>query len=151
MAGTIAVLCVAGLLAGGDGQKPTYRTESLNGKVIDLATALREAGVSADAQAAEKQFVLRRNDHTIQPLLCDDASRAFFLDKRLRDRNVEIQARVYSGLPYVQVLTFKIEHEGKLRTPEYYCETCTISVRFPQACPCCQGPMELRMKPEEEP
>jgi hypothetical protein len=46
------------------------------------------------------------------------------------------------------VITFKIEQDGRLQTPEYYCNICTISVRYPQVCPCCQGPMELRMKPQ---
>ena len=32
--------------------------------------------------------------------------------------------------------------------PEYYCDVCAISVLYPQICPCCQGPMELRMRPE---
>jgi hypothetical protein len=43
-------------------------------------------------------------------------------------------------------MNFEVEREGRLGTPEYFCEVCAISVRFPQDCPCCQGPLELRMK-----
>jgi rubrerythrin len=71
-----------------------------------------------------------------------------FLDDRLRDRPAEIRGRRYAGVPYLQVLSFKVKREGRLETPEYFCEVCAISVRYPQVCPCCQGPMELRMKPD---
>jgi hypothetical protein len=91
--------------------------------------------------------VLQEPDGTITPLLSDEASRALFLDKRLRDRPIMIHARRYPGLPYVQVVTFQVDEHGQWRTPEYFCDVCTISVRYPQICPCCQGPMILRMKP----
>ena len=120
----------------------------LTGRVLELTAALNSTGLTFDKEPIARQVVLQDRDGTITPLLSDDASRAFFLDERLRDRSAEIQARHYPGLPYLQVISFRIEENGRLRTPEYYCEICTISVRFPQSCPCCQGPMELRMRPE---
>jgi hypothetical protein len=89
------------------------------------------------------------NDGVITPLLPDEASRALFLDGRLRDRPVEVRGKKIHGVPYLQVVTFKVEQDGHFQTPEYYCVICTISVRYPQTCPCCQGPMELRMKPDQ--
>ena len=71
-----------------------------------------------------------------------------FLDERLRGSRTEIRGRRYAGVPYLQVSTFQVEREGRFQTPEYYCSICAISVRSPQICPCCQGPMELRMKPD---
>jgi hypothetical protein len=121
---------------------------TLTGQVVLLNDVLKSRGVQADQDALAKQVVLQSGDGAITPLLCDDASRALFLDQKLRDRPVEIQGRRLSGLPYLQVTRFRVEDKGKLRTPEYYCDVCTISVRFPQVCPCCQGPMALRMKPE---
>ena len=121
----------------------------LKGKVVTLATAIdfKKLAIRADPELAASAVVLLGEDGTITPLLSDEASRALFLDKRLRDRPAEVRGKRYGGLPYLQVITFKVEHDGKLQTPEYYCNICTISVRFPQVCPCCQGPMELRMKP----
>ena len=121
---------------------------TLTGTVVELAALLKARGLSSDTEPVSKQVVLRSADGTVTPLLSDDAGRALFLDERLRGRPTEINGLRYSGLPYIQVVSFKIEDEGRLRTPEYYCEICTISVRFPQICPCCQGPMVLRMKPE---
>jgi hypothetical protein len=121
---------------------------TLTGRVVELTAALKSTGLNFDEEPITKQVVLRGRDGTLTLLLSDDASRALFLDERLRDRPAEIKARRYPGNPYVQVITFQLEENGRLRTPEYYCEVCTISVRYPQICPCCQGPMELRMRPD---
>ena len=120
----------------------------MSGKVVLLADALKGSGLDFDVEPVSKQVVLKGDDGTITPLLSDDASRALFLDERLRNRRAEIAGRHHPGLPYIQVVSFQIEDQGRLRTPEYYCEICTISVRFPQICPCCQGEMVLRMTPE---
>ena len=90
--------------------------------------------------------MLLGDDRSITPLFRDDASRALFLDERLRDCRAEIQGRRFRGVPYLQVTTFQVEREGRLQTPEYYCSVCSITVGYPQICPCCQGPMDLRMK-----
>ena len=122
---------------------------TLEGKVLTLARALksRGLGLKADPEPTEKQVVVLAEDGVITPLLSDQASRALFLDKRLLDRRARVQGRRFTGVPYVQVLTFEVEEEGRWQTPEYFCEVCSISVPYPQACPCCQGSMELRMKP----
>src|SRR4051794_35747521 len=146
MAGWLALLLSLGLAPNTSAEKG--ETVTLSGRVITLSAALKASGLSSDPEPIGRQVVLRGEDGTLTPLLSDEASRALFLDERLRDRPGEIKALRYPGNPYVQVLTFQIEENGRLRTPEYYCEICTISVRSPQICPCCQGPMELRMKPD---
>ncbi len=128
------------------GPKPELVT--LTGTVVLLPEALKSTGLAFDSPPIARQAVLKADDGAITPLLSDDASRALFEDDRLRHRKSRIIGRKHPGLPYFQVMSFKIEDEGTLRTPEYYCEICTISVRFPQICPCCQGDMILRMQPE---
>jgi hypothetical protein len=140
----ISVL-VSGCFVAGD---VAPQVVTLRGEVVELAEVVKDSGLRVDAGPIARQVVVKAEDGTIVPLLCDEASRAFFDDQRLRHRRVEIQARRFEGLPYVQVTAFQVEHEERFRTPEYYCDICTISVRYPQACPCCQGEMELRMKPE---
>ncbi len=123
---------------------------TLRGRVLPLPAALKSRGldVKADLAPIANQAVLLGEDGAITPLFSDDASRALFLDERLGNRRTELKGQRFDGVPYVQVLTFKVEYEGRLQTPEYFCEICAISVRFPQICPCCQGPMVLRMKSE---
>jgi len=138
----------SGLAAGRGGEVPA-QDMVLKGKVVTLAAALdaKKLGIRVDAEPAASAVVLVDGEGTITPLLSDEASRALFLDKRLQNRPVELRGKRFGGVPYFQVVTFKVEQDGKLQTPEYYCNICTIRVRFPQVCPCCQGPMELRMKP----
>jgi hypothetical protein len=122
----------------------------LHGKVLTLPDALQSRGIplKPDVEPIARQVALVSDDGAITPLFSDDASRALFLDEHLRNRAVEIQGRRFKGVPYLQVVTLKVEQDGQFQTPEYFCAVCTISVRYPQTCPCCQGPMELRMKPE---
>jgi hypothetical protein len=129
---------------------PKADTVLLRGKVVMLSAALKSSGIAvkADLEPIAKQAVLLGEDGTITPLLSDEASRALFLDERLRNCPAEVRGRRYAGVPYLQVINFRVEREGRLETPEYFCEVCAISLRYPQECPCCQGPMELRMKPE---
>jgi hypothetical protein len=125
---------------------------TLRGKVMTLTAALQARGldVVADPEPIAKQVVLLGDDGAITPLLSDEPSRALFLDERLRNRPTEVVGRRFGGVPYLQVVTFRVESEGRMRTPEYFCDVCTISVRYPQICPCCQGPMVLQMKPDRD-
>jgi hypothetical protein len=136
------------VLVGAAPPRPAPEAVTLRGKVMILAAALesRGLGLKADPEPIAKQVVLLAEDGAITPLLSDEASRALFLDDRLRNCRAEIEGRRYANLPYLQVVTFKVERDGRLQTPEYFCDVCAISVRYPQICPCCQGSMELRMK-----
>ncbi|MBX6311871.1 MAG: hypothetical protein IRY99_02960 [Isosphaeraceae bacterium] len=146
----LGVLALGLILATAPAEAPKAEAVTLSGTVVELPAALKALGLKADTEPIAGQVVLKGDDGTITPLLPDEASRAFFKDPQLRDRRAEIKGRRLAGLPYLQVTSFKVEHEGKLRTPEYYCDVCTISERYPQTCPCCQGPMVLRMRPESD-
>jgi hypothetical protein len=117
------------------------------GQALKLTEVVKARGLAVDTSPIEAQVVLEEPDGTITPLLSDEASRALFLDERMRHRPIEVHGRFHMGLPYLQVVTFRVREQGEWRIPEYFCEVCTISVRYPQICPCCQGPMVLRMKP----
>jgi hypothetical protein len=123
--------------------------QTLTGRVVPLKAALGELGLRADSEPIENQVVLRTADGNLIPLIRDEASRALFLDARLQSKDAELHVRRTVGVPYVQVMTFKVVADGMLRTPEYYCDVCTISVRYPQNCPCCQRPMEFRFRPDD--
>lgn len=140
-----AALCLSMLL---DAPAAPVEVKTLRGEVVELAAVFAARKLAADAAIAGKQVVLRAADGTVTPLLCEDASRALFLDARLRDRRAELKVRLYPGLPYAQVTSFRVEEGGVMRSPEYWCDVCAITVRYDQTCPCCQGPMVLRMKPE---
>lgn len=135
-----------------DSPRPRPRAEdvTLTGRVVELTEALRDAGIKADPAPIARQVALVGDDGSITPILSDEASRALFKDDRLRGRKAEVRGRKYRGLPYVQILTYKLEDQGALKTPEYFCDICTISAREPQACPCCQAEMVLRFRADDE-
>jgi hypothetical protein len=132
--------------------RPAPESVTLRGKVMTLTAALEARGLDLkpDPEPIAKQVVLLAEDGTITPLLSDEPSRALFLDERLRNRTTEVVGRRFAGVPFLQVVTFQVESQGRMRTPEYFCDICTISVRYPQICPCCQGPMVLQMKPDRD-
>lgn len=131
-------------------EKSKPRELTLRGKVLPLAEALKSVApdLKTDADPIAKEVVLVGQDRSVVPLIPDEASRALFTDSRVQNRPVEIRGRQYPGLPHLQVITLRVEEEGRFRTPEYFCHVCAISLRYPQTCPCCQGPMEFRMKPD---
>lgn len=155
--GWILAICVA--FGGTDGSSSSNdsaadstsaatRIVTLSGEAIELSKALAALGVPSDDDQTKNQIVLRTNDGALIPLLKDEASRALFLDARLRERPILINARKHDKIPYLQALIVRVKVEGAYREPQYYCEVCTINVRYPQVCPCCQGPMILKFKPE---
>ena len=144
-----ACLLVCLVMLAPDAGPPKPEPVTLTGRVVELPAALEDLGVPADPEPVARQVVLRADDGTLTPLLSDPASRALFQDERLRQRRAKVQGLRFAGLPYLQVVLFQVEEDNAFVTPEYYCDVCTISVRYPQPCPCCQGPMVLRMNPEE--
>lgn len=130
----------------GDGDEKVV----VEGRAILLSDVLKERGIQVDTGPVDRQVVLKAADGSISPLLLDEASRALFQDPRLRNRSARVDAVRRPGLPYLQVLTFQVRDGDRYRTPEYWCEVCSISWRYDaDPCPCCQGPMILRMKPDE--
>lgn len=123
------------------------QTETLSGQVKKLSQVLQDRQITVDPTLLDDQVVVESSDGTITPILPNAASKAFYLDERLRNRPAELTAWHHQGLPFLEIVSFRVEKDGKMRTPEYFCEVCTISVRYPQKCPCCQGPMELRYQP----
>jgi hypothetical protein len=144
----VSVLLALGAPATSAADGGRVETVTLSGTILELTDALKPLGLRFDAEPIARQVVIKGGDGAITPLLSDDASRALFEDARLRGRRTEVRGRRLPGLPYVQVVSFQVEDQGRMRTPEYFCEVCTISVRYPQICPCCQGDMILRMRPE---
>ncbi len=122
---------------------------TLTGQIVLLSDELAARGLVVDEEPHSGQVVLRCDDGRVLPILSDPASRALFLDERLRDQPARIDGRMADGFPFLQVIRLWIMSNGTYQTPEYYCDVCTIRVRFPQICPCCQGPLELRFLQDE--
>jgi hypothetical protein len=142
----LAVGAMPGRAESGEPRAPR-REVSLAGLVRFLPDVLRQRQLEVDTDPVARQIVLEQTDGSVTPLLSNGASRALWLDERLRGRQAEIGGWLHAGLPYLEVTNIRVEEQGQLRMPGYYCDVCTITVRYPQPCPCCQGPLELRYNP----
>src|SRR5665213_1273961 len=97
------VCLLTGLLAALAPPSSAPETVVRRGKVLTLAEALasRDIAIKPDPDSIAKQVVLLAEDGTIIPILSDEASRALFLDERLRNCPSEIQGRRFAGIPYM--------------------------------------------------
>ena len=127
---------------------PADQELTAEGEVLPMSQVLEKKAIKADLAPLENQMALLGTDGQVTPILSDEGGRVFYLDKAMRNRPVRLKLKKTAGLPYAQVIGVEVKHEGRWRVPQYYCDICTIAVRYPQICLCCQGPMEFRLKPE---
>ena len=133
------------------GASPKYQAVVLRGKVVELGPHLSEAfGVPVDEDQGKSTVALVTESGECHPLVKDLRSRGFFMDKRIRDRPMELHVHKYPGLPFVRVIdvySFKDQQKQKL---DYWCTVCAISTYQSGPCPCCQDEIELRERPTDE-
>jgi hypothetical protein len=133
----------------GSGASEAPATVVLRGRVVLLGEYLKERyGTAVDREQAERETLLVTDHGLAIPLLRDSRSRGFFLDKRWRNRPIELTVRRFAGLPYVQLIDAWALREGKRFHLRYWCSTCAITTYEPGPCPCCQEEVELQEVPE---
>jgi hypothetical protein len=123
------------------------KTEDFTGKVVNLAPLLEKFGAKLDTDAAPFWLALQGAEGKLTPLIKDDGSRMFFLDKRLLDRPMQLTGRLHPQSRMLQVLTVHSILKGQLCEVYYWCNVCSIRRSEKKACDCCGGPMELHEEP----
>ncbi|MBI1325465.1 hypothetical protein GC170_20055 [bacterium] len=129
-------------------QDPQSRTETFEGVVRPLSEIAKSRKISSDSEPLAGLMALETKDGRAIPLLSDEGGRMYYLDKAMRGRQVRLKMIERPDFPVAEVIQSEVMHEGRWRVPQYYCDVCTIAVRYPQVCLCCQGPMEFRYRPE---
>ena len=129
------------------------KRELFAGRVVMLGDALKRRGVKSTDEFA-KQVVLETPGGELIPIVPDWRGRAFYQDKRLRNRPVELVGYRRRGIPYLQVLmVFTIDREDKRQKKtvrqyfDYWCDICSIPMYEIKRCECCQGPIRMRFQP----
>lgn len=131
--------------------KTEPRKELFSGKVVLLQEALKRRGIKV-ADEMKSQAVLETKSNELIPIAADWRGRAFFQDKKLRDRKVEIVGYRRPGIPYLQALIVYFFNEKNERVEfDYWCDICSIPMYEIKACECCQGPSRHRYRPAELP
>ena len=96
---TAGLILFLSLLLAPESPRGPVETVTLKGTVVELTEALKPTGLAVDAEPIARQVVVRDPEGAITPLLSDEASRALFLDERLRDRPVGNPGASPSGPP----------------------------------------------------
>jgi hypothetical protein len=147
----VVLLLAACIAAASDEAAPSleaekkYTTESLTGKVVWLADALKDRyGINSDDDVAHAVVALQTAGGELHPILKDARGRAFHTDERLRGIDVELLVRRYCGSPMVQIVrVYTLKPDGKYDL-DYWCDVCSIAMYELKPCECCQGTTRLR-------
>jgi len=126
--------------------------EILSGKVVLLAEALKARKIKSYPEEIKGQVVLATSTGELVPIVSDWRGRAFYQDERLRDRPVDLIVNRHRGVPWVQVLSiYMLDEKGVHSIFDYWCDVCSIPMYEIKDCECCQGPIRLRLRPQELP
>lgn len=132
-------------------EKRSFVTESLRGRVVWMADALKERfDVTTDDDAAHALVALDDADGQLHPIVKDQRGRCFHTDERLRDIDVELLVRRYHGSPMLQVVRVYTIKSDKKYELDYWCDICSIPMYELKPCECCQGPTRLRERLVQE-
>jgi hypothetical protein len=122
-----------------------FETIAIRGRVVWLADALKQRyGINTVPEAGERILALQTPDGQLHPIIEDTRGRAFRIDKRLRDADMELLVRRYAGSPMIQVIrVYAIKQDGKYEL-DYWCDVCAIVMFQMGPCDCCQDDNRLR-------
>lgn len=130
---------------------PEPKRELFHGTVLLAQEALKKHGIKV-ADEMKEQAVLETPDGELIPIAADWRGRAFFQDKRMRNRKTELVGYRREGIPYLQVLVvFFINEKGQREEMDYWCDICSIPMYEIKGCECCQGPIQFRLRPGKLP
>ena len=132
--------------AGGKLPRKDSPRKLFTGKVVLAQEALKKRGIKV-AEEMKSQAVLETESGELIPIAADWRGRAFYQDKRLRDRKVELVGYRQPGIPYLQVLGVYFSNSRDEReVMDYWCDICSIPMYEIKDCECCQGPIRLRYR-----
>ncbi len=130
--------------------KPPQK-QLFTGKVVNLQDALKRRGIFSEIEF-KNQVVLETPKGALIPIVPDWRGRAFFQDKRLQNRKVDLVGYLKKGTPYLQVLmVFTYNEKGERQYTDYWCDICSIPMYEIKPCDCCQAPIRLRFQHKELP
>ncbi len=147
----LTLLALAATFAGRADDPPAFKTEIIQGRVVFLAEALeRKFGIQSAEEARERVLAIETRDGKLVPLVEDSRGRAFRVDKRLRNMDLELSLRRHEGSPAVQVIRVcELAKDGKYEI-DYWCDICSIVMFELKECECCQEPNVLRRRKLEK-
>lgn len=119
----------------------------IRGRAVCLDASGRETDALFGCDGTSHRFGFASKDGRLYQFSATDAMTAMFSDVRVRQRELQVTARLRAGgqLEVIKVQSIK---EGKLYDIFYFCEVCNIKAYAPGPCPCCRNDLEFRETPQ---
>jgi hypothetical protein len=134
-----------------DGVQGEAQIVSLRGKALCLTEELQKPyQVMPDCETRGHVYALKTAEGKFHPFLPVDSAAAIWTDERVRQRDLQVTARIFPATDFIEVVKLQSWRDGKLLDLYYYCVICNITTHKPRPCICCQEPVELRETPPEE-
>jgi hypothetical protein len=118
----------------------------VRGRAVCLDSTGRERDSFFGCDEANNLFGFASKAGKLYKFLPGDAMTAMFTDIRVRQRELQVTARLHSGYR-LEVIKVQSVKEGKLYDIFYYCEVCNIKSYAPGLCPCCRNELEFKETP----
>ena len=119
----------------------------IRGRAVCLDAAGAAVGSLFGCAEATSRFGFASKDGRLYKFLTTDTMTAVFTDTRVRQRELQVTARLHAG-DQLEIIKVQSVKEGKLYDILYYCEVCSITAYTPGLCPCCRNELEFREKPQ---
>lgn len=136
-----------------DGEKASGETQilSLRGKAGCVTEELQKSyQIAPDCEKRGHVYALKTVDGKFYPFLPVDTAAAVWMDERVRERDLQVTARIFPGIDFIEAIKFQSWREGKLHDIYYFCDVCSIRSHKPGPCECCQEPFEFRETPADD-
>jgi hypothetical protein len=118
----------------------------IRGRAVCLDAAGHEVGSLFGCPGTSSRFGFASKDGRLYRFLPADTMTPVFTDTRVRQRELQITARLHAG-DQLEIIKVQSVKEGKLYDIFYYCEVCSITAYIPGLCPCCRNELEFRETP----
>jgi hypothetical protein len=127
-----------------------FKPVVLRGRVVNLADVMQQKyQATLDAQRAVI-YCLKTAEGKFYPFLPADLAAAIYEDERFRQRELQVTARTFAELPFIEIIKLQSVKWGRVFDLYYFCEVCNITTHKPGACECCQDPVVFTETPVKE-
>ena len=138
----LPILALAAVFVGSEADAQTAAPITLVGEVAPLADVLEKRKIPHDPDA-KNALVLVLKDEKFVPLVKNEASRLFYLDKRLLHRPMQLTGSYVPGSEMFNVAQVRSVKAGILHEIYYWCDKCQLRFAHAGPCSCCGGDTEL--------
>lgn len=140
-----ALLAVPALPYLAQAQTTPFKPTVLRGRIVNLAEAL-QSQVKLEGERGTI-YCLKTAEGKLYPILPTDLAAAIYDDERFRQRELQITARTFPDVPFLEVIKLQSVKWGRVFDLYYFCNVCNIVTHKPGPCECCQDPVVFTEEP----